>query len=563
MELLNITFSGWVAISIAVSMAILAGIMFILGKEKAHYVWGVFCGAVAIWATGFYMVTLAQTPDSAQFWWKIAYIGIILNPFTFFHFVIELVNKDAINRHKFYILSAAYTVALVFLYIDLGTNLMINEVSLLFEEIYYNTPPGLLHPYFTAVFLGLVSASLLLVFHEYRKSSDRVFRQTTVYFFIATLIGYIGGSMNFLAVYRIEMHPISNLGVAMGAGIIAYAILRYRLFDIKVVTAQLLTLILVSFSLIQLIQSSSAQEFLFSLFLLLVVLFVGVYLIKSVHREVEQREKISRLAEDLKQANARLKELDRLKTEFVSIASHQLRSPLSAMKGYASMLLEGSFGKLTVGAQEAIGRILTSSSFMTRSVDDFLNVSRIELGRMQYSMSTFDLCKLISLVIAEQRPFANEKKIDLRFEKEVNTCEIYADMGKVKQVLTNLTDNAIKYTPRGSVTLRMDRDKVRGMIRISVEDTGIGMSQNTIKKLFSKFSRADNANEVNVIGTGLGLYVARNLIKAQGGNMWATSPGEKKGSTFHFEIPIRVKDPEESASAEPRRSDLNPTSKSS
>src|SRR3989344_702332 len=272
---------------------------------------------------------------------------------------------------------------------------------------------------------------------------------------------------------------------------------------------------------------------------LIIFLLLGYQFIRTIRRETKQQHYIEKLVIDLEKANKRLKELDTLKTEFVSIASHQLRSPLAAVKGYASMLLEGSFGKLSVGAQEAIGRIFTSSSFMAHSVDDFLNVSRIELGRMKYDRSKFDICKVIDLVVEEQKPFARDKNLELLFENktEKKECTVYADIGKIKQVLTNLVDNAIKYTLKGRVQIMLNHINHGEKILLTVEDTGMGMSPQTIERLFRKFSRADRANEVNVIGTGLGLYVAKSLIEAQNGKIWATSGGEGKGSVFHIEIP--------------------------
>jgi len=278
----------------------------------------------------------------------------------------------------------------------------------------------------------------------------------------------------------------------------------------------------------------------FTIFLIVSFFIIwGVQLSKNVKRGARQRKEIEKLAFDLKEANLRLKELDTLKTEFVSIASHQLRSPLSAVKGYASMLLEGSFGTLTVGAQEAVGRIFTSSSFMARSVDDFLNVSRIELGKIKYVSTKFDICKLIELIIDEQKAFAEDKKLKLVYlnKTENKNCHMRADVGKIKQILSNIIDNAVKYTTKGSITIILNSNDDKRKILIDVIDTGMGISAETIQKLFQKFVRSDKANEVNVVGTGLGLYVAKKLAEAQGGKIWVTSPGEGRGSTFHIELP--------------------------
>ena len=314
--------------------------------------------------------------------------------------------------------------------------------------------------------------------------------------------------------------------------------LKNRIIPITLGIAGMVTL-----SLLALVTFYEVKNIRLVVLVAIVVFFsLGFFFIKSVRHETKQRKYIEKLAVDLEKANTRLKELDTLKTEFVSIASHQLRSPLAAVKGYASMLLEGSFGKLSVGAQEAIGRIFTSSSFMAHSVDDFLNVSRIELGRMKYDCSKFDICKIINLVVEEQKPFAKDKRLTISFENKTQKkeCEVYADIGKIKQVLTNLVDNAIKYTLKGGIIITLNKIDHGERILLTVTDSGMGMSPQTIERLFKKFSRADSANEVNVIGTGLGLYVAKSLIEAQNGKIWATSSGEGNGSIFHIEIPSSV-----------------------
>ncbi len=360
----------------------------------------------------------------------------------------------------------------------------------------------------------------------------------TLLFLLAFAWGNITGS--FTDNWQLGQYGL--LGMPIFLAFIGYLMVRFKMFHIKLIATQAL-IVAVWFLLFALIFINDLEK-IQNVIVVTIGLFglLGYQLVQSVSREVQQRERIENLARDLGLANDRLKELDKLKSEFVSIASHQLRSPLAAIKGYASMLLEGSFGKLSVGSHEAVGRIFSSSALMARSVEDFLNVSRIELGRMKYDLSQFDVCKLIETVIEEQAPIADDKKLKLKFfkDKTVNTCDVFADIGKIKQVVTNFVDNAIKYTPRGTVTVTFSRDLKRGVARIGVTDTGIGMSPETIKKLFAKFARADNANKVNVIGTGLGLFVAKQLVEAHGGRVWAESPGDGKGSTFFFELPLQA-----------------------
>jgi signal transduction histidine kinase len=265
----------------------------------------------------------------------------------------------------------------------------------------------------------------------------------------------------------------------------------------------------------------------------------GYFLVRSVKREIREKERNEVLAKDLAKANIRLRELDKLKSEFVSIASHQLRSPLTAIRGYASMLVEGSFGAIPEKAKEPLMRIDESSRFMALSVDDFLNVSRIESGSMKYEKAVFSLSKLASTVADDLRPAAIKKGLVLVYRSDAATdMHVQADEGKVRQVIQNVVDNAMKYTPKGTVSIVAQDDVKLKKARVIVVDTGVGMSEETAKNLFGKFVRAKNANSVNVYGTGLGLYIAKQMIEAMGGTLTAQSDGEGKGSTFTIELPL-------------------------
>jgi signal transduction histidine kinase len=417
------------------------------------------------------------------------------------------------------------------LYINIATDLIVNEVTFLFDEVFYNTPPGILHPYFMIIFITLIIYAHFLVYREYRRrKNDKLFRQKTIYFFLATAIAYFGGTMNFLPVYGIEVPPITSTTVAIGSGIIAYAILRYRLFNTRIVTAQLLTFVLVAFTSIRLIVSDSAQLVIFNTILLGITLLVGLNLIKSVKREVEAREKIEKLAKDLAKANDRLKELDQLKTEFLSLASHQFRSPLAAMKGYASLILEGSYGKINPAVHDAVDNIFESADNLVSVVQDFLDVSRIEQGSMKYNFEKIDMKPLVDGVVDSLRPNINEVGLKIGFKAPDKNYFVNADKNKINQVIINLIDNAQKYTKEGSVDVELD--KKDGMVLIKVIDTGIGIRNEDIENLFGKFSRNKEGEKINVGGTGLGLYIVKKIVEAHGGEIWVKSEGYGKGSVF-------------------------------
>ncbi|MFA6601378.1 MAG: HAMP domain-containing sensor histidine kinase [Candidatus Paceibacterota bacterium] len=257
-----------------------------------------------------------------------------------------------------------------------------------------------------------------------------------------------------------------------------------------------------------------------------------------MYNEVNQRLRIESLATDLEKSNTRLIELDRQKSEFVSFASHQLRGPLTAMKGYASLLLEGDMGELTKEARQGVSRIYDSTNTLVSIVNDYLNASRIELGQMKYAFETIDLRNLIEDVVAEMKPNIDKTGIKFSFTAEDGDIDyqMTADRDKLKQVIANIVDNSLKYTPQGSITTKLALDKARHLFVFSVTDTGVGIAPETLPRLFQKFSRAENANKSNIRGTGLGLYVAKQMVEAHHGTIKATSPGEGKGATFTVEL---------------------------
>lgn len=235
-----------------------------------------------------------------------------------------------------------------------------------------------------------------------------------------------------------------------------------------------------------------------------------------------------------KQAEA-LAELDRLKSEFLSVASHQLRAPITAIRGYSSLILEGDYGVPLETMKEPLGRIEESARGMTNSIEDYLNVSRIEQGRMKYEKSSFNVVEVAQKIVDELSPIASRKGLTFSLVPFEEPLVVNADVGKVKQVISNLVDNAIKYTEKGGVTVTFA--KKLGKVQIIISDTGVGIAPDEINGLFEKFRRARNANKINTSGTGLGLYVAKQLVEGHSGTIRAESEGEGKGSTFTVEFP--------------------------
>jgi signal transduction histidine kinase len=344
---------------------------------------------------------------------------------------------------------------------------------------------------------------------------------------------------DYTGIYGINF--VGPVGMLLFIAALSYVIVRFNIFNIKMIAAQALMIFLWALigSLLFIIQSMTGR--LVAGFTLVAAVILGFMLIRSIQRTLKQKEEIEKLAKKLEAANEQLKVLDKMKSEFVSIASHQLRSPLTSIRGYASMLLEGSFGAITPKAKEAVERIAESSRFMASSVEDYLNVSRIQAGNMKYEYSDFNLKDLAERVADDTRQIALKKGLLVTFKSDVEKRGIvHADVGKTRQVIDNLINNALKYTPKGSIDIFVHDNPKLKKIYVEVSDTGIGMKPHTIESLFEKFERAENANVVNVTGTGLGLYIARKMAQEMKGDVTAASEGENKGSTFTLTLPLQM-----------------------
>jgi len=256
--------------------------------------------------------------------------------------------------------------------------------------------------------------------------------------------------------------------------------------------------------------------------------------------------KVNEATLKLKKTNEKLKDLDETKDEFISMASHQLRTPLTSVKGYLSMVLEGDAGKLTVMQQELLNQAFVSSQRMVYLIADLLNVSRLKTGKFIIDAHPTDLSELVEGEIIQLKEVAKSKKVTLDFKKPESFPILLLDETKIRQVVMNFADNAIYYTPSGgNINIEVKDDKSN--VYFIVKDNGLGVPKEDQSHLFTKFYRAKNARQARPDGTGLGLFMAKKVINAQGGDILFESK-EGKGSTFGFtfrkdklEEPTKVK----------------------
>ncbi len=242
----------------------------------------------------------------------------------------------------------------------------------------------------------------------------------------------------------------------------------------------------------------------------------------------------------LRETNAQLQRASEFKSEFLAKMSHQLRTPLTAIIGFCEVLLNGMDGALATEQTDDIGQIHKSGLVLLELVNDILDLSKIEAGQIQLAIQEVDLRDVSQEVVSTLFQLAEAKALSLTCDVEPAAQKVMADPGRVREILTNLTSNAIKFTPRGSVTIRSK--PVGAMAEISVIDTGIGIAVEAHERIFEEFRQANEKISRTYGGTGLGLSIARRLAELQDGRMGVESePG--KGSRFWFTLPLRAKVP--------------------
>lgn len=457
-----------------------------------------------------------------------------ITPFLFvlvYSFILNYLNK--VQRYKIFTV-ISYIIGAVFLFITLNTSLIILGISFNSKNILQIIYGPLVWGFFGIVsFYTVVSYFILIKCYREKdiqadvKYGLRVMLIGLTVFFVANSIFNIIFPV-FFKVF--DLYEFGDYTTILFIALIAYATVRHSFFNVKTIVSTFLTVFLASFLLLDalLFSSNTTQAVIKGSVFLLYVPF-GYLLVKSVLNEVKQREQLQIL-------NKRLEDLDKQKDEFVSMAAHELRSPLTAIKGYVSMIIEGDTGDIPEKARQFLADAMAVTDRLVRLVNNMLDVSRIEEGRIVYQMEETSLIKAIQEAYYSFRVEAERKKLAFKLDIPNGTEDnVKVDPDRVQEVIGNFVSNAIKFTEKGSVDIVMSNPTPE-TVRVEVKDTGPGITKQEQEKLFQKFYRAETTSG-KTFGTGLGLYITKLLIEKFGGKIGLVSEIDK-GSNFWFELPV-------------------------
>lgn len=251
--------------------------------------------------------------------------------------------------------------------------------------------------------------------------------------------------------------------------------------------------------------------------------------------ESKVRDRTNQLERALKD----VEQISQKKSEFISAVSHELRTPLTSIKGYASILMTGKVGMIPDAVKERLGKINTHSDNLVNLINNLLDIARIESGRVELKIKRQNMMPVVENVADLLTPQLRDKKVF--FKNNITTAipDVYCDGHQIERVLINLISNAIKFTPEnGTISVDAKEEPEKKSVTFSVSDTGIGISENDVKKLFDEFFRVDNEINMSVKGTGLGLALVKNIVEAHKGKIWINSKLEV-GTTFYFTLPTK------------------------
>ncbi|MCX6718444.1 MAG: ATP-binding protein [Candidatus Staskawiczbacteria bacterium] len=511
-------------------------------KAKLNIYFGIFCLVVSVQI--FFDFIFRFFP--ALFILRCSYAFAVLIPLAASLWIFEICNFH-IKKWLYFLFFGS---GLIFFVIAFMDGLIVKEIRGL-SMLGYEGTLGPLFMIYTFYLASYIVFFAWLIYYNQRaaeKVSD-FSRRTQLNYILCGMLLYSGFATVFSLIMPIffNIYSFTLLDAPcfiFFVGFTGYAITKHHLFNVRIIATELLTFALWLVLMARTFWSVTFQDIIFNGVILFFVVFFGVLLIRSVIKEVEQKEKMEKMAEEIKRAydvekkaNAELAELDNVKNQFLMTIQHHLRTPLTSMRGYSDLLLSGAFGKVPPKIREVIEKFEASTTSLIKMVNDFLDVTQFQLGKQVISLKDgVNLPPILEEVVGDIKLEAEAKGIHLKLEKPEGDCIIRADESKLKAALVNIFDNAVKYTEKGEVAMSLKVESQK--VKIEIKDTGMGISKERLPKLFDNiFERTSESKKSFTMGRGIGLYLASQIIKAHNGKIWVESAGEGKGSTFYIELP--------------------------
>lgn len=523
----------------AVLVLVIAAFALVLGamilaqdfKNRSTQAFAMLAATAAVWGfgVGLYLLFPADQLGWLDLLARILYFSGTNTAAAFLYFALVF---DAERPPPRWQPLAVLASALAMLWIHLGTDLIIAAP--------YFTPEGVrgfiygpLRFLIDVELWGFFGLALVVLTRRYRYLTTRS-RRHIGFILAGTYTSLlIGGTTNdILLTYGIfDYLWVGPAALIVWMSSIAYAIAKHHLFDIKVIATESLVVLLWVILLLRTVLSQSQTDFIINAAFFVAMLLLGMFLIRSVVKQVAQRELIMRQTEQLAQVNEQQEVL-------LHFISHEVKGYFTKSEAVFAGIGEGDFGAAPPALATMAAHGLIDVRTGAAMAINILDASNLKKGTISYQKSYFDFYQAVSRVLETLRPVALQKGLALDFvHGDGKTCFLVGDETRIsRHVIQNIIDNAIQYTPKGSVTVRVDCDPKT--LRLSVADTGVGITSEDQSVLFTEGGHGKDSLKVNVHSTGYGLFIAKQVVEAHGGTISAHSDGAGKGATFDVTLPI-------------------------
>jgi len=508
----------WVGIAVAGAGMLGFSIYFSEPKSASARAFLLFTLISILWSLANFASGRFTVPSEILLSIRIVLFFATWHAFSFLLLALQFPDKELRIKKRTLALLAGWT---AFISLFIFTPFVYSSVAVTTAGVITRTAPGI--ALFGLTVLGYICVGIGALIRRFRHSTGTARRQMedVMVGMVLTFLFLIIFDFIFPAFLNVSaLVPLGGLFLLPFIIGTAYAILHYRLFNVRVAIFGLLTFFLGTATFFDVLFSGTLLLVLYRSLELVFVLISGIWLIRSMVREIQ-------LTQDLQKANEQ-------QVILIHFITHQLKGFVTKSRNIFSMLMEGDYGALPDTMKPVVEEGFRSDTKGAETIQEILNAANIKSGKVTYTKALFDLKALVEEITNDLKPSAEAKGLQFNLSLG-DALEFNGDRAQLLNALKNLIDNSIKYTPSGEVDVGLQKEG--GKIHFEVKDTGVGITSEDMKNLFTEGGHGKESQKINTESTGFGLYIVKNIIEGHGGKVWAESEGVGKGSRFIIELP--------------------------
>ena len=532
MIIINYLYQNWdlLAVGIVTVMTVITGfiVFFASSKEKSNKIFLALTLSIALWGICNYLSYQSQFAIEAFTLLRFTIFSVTWLLFFFLLFSISFLNTNQRIPKMMQIIFFGWTSIVSILTLTPLIFQKAGEISA--NGTILSVVDGPLLPIFGLTTTGYALAGIIILLIRTSKAKGEEKKNISMITtgFVCMFLSIMLSNFILPVVFNNSSYiPLAALLVFPFIILTSYDIVKNKIFNVKIIGTEIFMVLLLLLTLFQFIQAPNLSTIFLRGGIFLSLLGVGVLLIRSVMKEVEQREQLQTL-------NIELENLVKQRESLMHLITHKVKGSFTHSKYIFAGILDGTFGEVNEEIKKRSNQGLEANDAGIKTVDLVLNTTNLQKGTVKYEMVKFDFRDLVAKIIGEKKIQIEQKQLTLENHLENGAFNTLGDTFWLKEAVNNLIENSVKYTPKGKITIKLENKNDK--ILLSVQDTGVGITEEDKKNLFTEGGRGKDSVKVNVDSTGYGLYSVKLIVEAHSGKVWAESAGAGKGSTFYLEL---------------------------